>query len=110
MNKDDFVLLLQSVGILVNEGFTAEKNKNNYPRIDFWSYIWSYQNASGDAYADVKTYQVSYYDKRPPESNDSKIMELREILKSHNITPEIFHEFVSSDKVYHSYFSVDLYG
>lgn len=105
MKKNEFVELLNEIGVPVHEGITPQKDSKIYPRIDFWDYVWDYQVASGGAYMDVQTYQVSFYSKTP---RHHKLLELRNIMLEKGIMPSIYHEFVEAEKVHHSYFSVDL--
>lgn len=106
MNKKTFIELLLSLDICCNECYTPDKYKNTYPRIDFWDYIWEYQEASGSSYSDVQTYQVSFYSKTP---RHEKLIELRKKMSDMGLYPTIYHEYVDKDKVHHSYFSIELY-
>lgn len=105
MNKIEFIGLLKELGIQINEGITPEKAKGTYPRIVIWPYVSEFQAASGTAYNDVKTYQVSFMS---TSVDDPKLRELRlKMLKKH-LMPPISHEYIEDDRIWHSYFSVDL--
>lgn len=109
MNKSEFIELLQSLEIPVNEGESSVTNSTKYPRIVFWDYIWEDKVASDDDYLSVETYQVSFFAKEP---RHSKLIELRNLLRDHGIHPTIYHEYVEESgkdrKYYHSYFSIEL--
>lgn len=109
MNKSEFVNLLQSLGIPVNEGESSVTNSTKYPRIVFWDYIWEDKVASDDDYLCVETYQVSFFAKEP---RHPKLIELRNLLREHGMHPTIYHEYVEESgkdrKYYHSYFSIEL--
>ncbi len=105
MNKDEFVELLKGLGIQINEGITPEKAKGNYPRIIMWSYVSEFQAASGSAYNDVKTYQVSFMSM---SVDDPKLQELRTKMLVKHLLPRINHEYIEEDRIWHSFFSVDL--
>ena len=109
MNKSEFVNLLQSLGIPVNEGESSTVNSTKYPRIVFWDYIWNDKIASDDEYLSIETYQVSFFSKIP---RNPKLIELRNLLREHELHPTIYHEYVEENgkdrKYYHSYFSIEL--
>lgn len=105
MNKNEFVELLKELGIQINEGITPEKAKGNYPRIIIWSYISEYQPSSGTAYNDIKTYQVSFMS---TSVDDPKLSELRMKMLENHLMPRINHEYIEEDRIWHSFFSVDL--
>lgn len=109
MKKDEFIELLQSLEIPVNEGESSVSNSTKYPRIVFWDYIWNDQMASDSNYLTVETYQVSFFAKTP---RHPKLIELRDLLREKGLHPTIYHEYVEETgkdrKYYHSYFSIDL--
>lgn len=105
MNKSEFIEILQELGIQLNEGITPEKLKGSYPRIVIWPYVSEFQQASGSAYNDVKTYQVSLMSGNVDEP---KLLELRmKMLKKH-LMPRINHEYIEEERIWHSFFSIDL--
>ena len=105
MTKSELSELLHSTGVVVNEGIASQENINVYPRIVYWDYIWEDRLASGEVYEDWITYQVSFYSKTPKHP---KLIELRNKLRDWNVHPIIYHEFVEEDKVWHSYFAVEV--
>lgn len=105
MTKSELSELLHSTGVAVNEGIASQENINVYPRIVYWDYIWEDRLASGEVYEDWITYQVSFYSKIPKHP---KLIELRNKLRDWNVHPIIYHEFVEEDKVWHSYFAVEV--
>lgn len=109
MRKDEFIELLQELGIPLNEGQISVANSTKYPRIVFWDYVWQDQTASGSNYVTVETYQVSFFSKTP---RHPKLIELRSLLREKGLHPQIMHEYVEESgkdmSYYHSYFSIDL--
>lgn len=105
VTKSELSKLLHSLDIPVDEGITSPDNLNECPRIVYWQYIWDYVMSSGGDYENLVTYQISFYSRRP---SDPKLLELREILKEEEQYPLIYHEYVSDDKVWHSYFSLEV--
>ncbi len=105
INKNEFIDILKELGIQINEGITPEHAKENYPRIVMWAYVSEFQAASGSAYNDVRTYQVSLMSKEPDEP---KLQELRRKMLNNHILPSINHEYIEESRVWHSFFSIDL--
>lgn len=105
MTKKELSDLLHSLQIPVNEGIASQENTNKYPRVVYWDYIWEDILASGEEYENVETYQISFYSRTP---RNEKLMELREKLRKVGLHPTIYHEYVQEDKVFHSYFSVEV--
>lgn len=105
MNKDELVELIQSLEISSNEGIFSDKNKNVYPRIVYWDYVWEPQVASSEEYDTLVTYQISFMSNIP---RHPKLIELKHKLNEKNIFPQIQHEYVEQDKCWHSYFGIDV--
>jgi hypothetical protein len=105
MTKEELSELLHSLNIAVNEGVTSEKNENAYPRVLYWDYIWEDKLSSGECYEEWTTYQISFYSKTP---RHSKLIELRNRLRDWGIHPTFYHEYVEEDKVWHSYFAIEV--
>ncbi|HIU74394.1 MAG TPA: hypothetical protein IAC62_00760 [Candidatus Pelethocola excrementipullorum] len=105
MTKEELSNLLHSLDIPVNEGVASNENENKYPRTVYWDYIWEDVLASGEEYENRVTYQVSFYSKTPKHE---KLIELRERLRDIGKHPTIYHEYVEKDKVFHSYFSLEV--
>jgi len=105
MTKTELSELLHSVGIPVNEGITSDKNINVYPRIVYWAYIWEDYMASGDEYEVKSTYQISFYSKEPAPD---KLKELRQAMRDVGEHPIIYHEYIDTDKIWHSYFALEV--
>ncbi len=106
MTKNKLIEILKSLNIPVNEGIQNDKDANIYPRIVFWDYLWDPILASGEEYDTNVTYQVSFFSKKPP--HESKIKELKKVLKENGINPYIEHEFVQKERYFHSYFRVEI--
>jgi len=105
MTKQELSALLHKPGIPANEGITSNKNLNVFTRIVYWDYIWEDVLASGEEYDTKATYQVSFYSRVPA---DKKLLELRGYLREAGLHPVIYHEYVEEDKVFHSYFALEV--
>ena len=109
MDKDEFIDLLKKLNIPLNEGESSFSNSSKYPRIVFWDYVWEDKLASNENYVTVETYQISFLSS---QSRDPKLLELRDLLRDHDLHPTMYHELVDEKgkdrKYYHSYFSVEL--
>ena len=105
MTKKELSDILKSVGIPVNEGVTSPANFDSLPRIVYWAYLWEDRIASGQNYDAVNTYQISFYSDVP---SDEKLLELRDILRKKGLHPAISHEYVDADRVWHSYFALEV--
>lgn len=105
MNKMELATLLDSLGIQVNEGIQNDGSTKVYPRIVYWEYVWEPLTASGTEYDTNVTYQISFFSKIPREP---KLLELRNELKKINLFPIIQHEYIQEDKLFHSYFALEV--
>lgn len=109
MKKSELIEILNSIGIPAEEGESNIDNAKIYPRIVYWDYIWQDVMASGNNYAEVETYQISFFSKKP---RCKELLQLRNILRENKIHPLFTHEFVKEKNmdtgVYHTYFSVDI--
>ncbi len=105
MTKRELSEMLHEIGIPVNEGVTSDQNMNAYPRIIYWDYVWEDICASGERYDTKATYQVSFYAKKP---KCRELVELRDIMRSKGLHPTIYHEYVKEDKIFHSYFALEV--
>lgn len=109
MTKSEFIEILKQLNISFNEGASSINNSTKYPRLVFWDYLWEFKVASNKKYVTVKTYQVSFFAKKP---DDPKLLELVDLLLEHEIYPTIQHEWVEDKgkdlKYQHSFFSVEL--
>lgn len=105
MTKNEMVEILKASCDTVNEGITSTKNMNTYPRIVYWDYVWEDEMASGEEYEELETYQVSFYSRTPRHEN---LLRLRQLLREAGCHPTIYHEYVEEDKVWHSYFSLEV--
>lgn len=105
MDKDEFIKVLKSVNITVNEGIQNDKSTDYNPRIVFFEYLWEPFMASGKEYNTKVTYQVSFFSNI---SRDKKLVELKKAFKSKGINPIIEHEYVEADRCFHSFFPVEV--
>ena len=105
MTKKELSDILKIVGIPVNEGVTSPANFDSLPRIVYWAYLWEDRIASGQNYDSVNTYQISFYSDVP---SDRKLLELRDDLRKKDLHPTISHEYVEKDRVWHSYFALEV--
>lgn len=109
MKKSEMSKLLHSLGIPVNEGISSEENTNKFPKIVYWAYMEEDEMASGEAYHNKVTYQISFYAKIPQHE---KYKELRNMLREKGIHPVFYHEYVENDPIYskcwHTYFALEV--
>lgn len=105
VTKQELSRLLHRLNMPVNEGVTSPENFNRLPRIVYWEYLWEDRTSSGTDYDTVTTYQISFYADRP---SHSKLLELREYLREAGLHPIISHEYSIEDKIWHSYFAVEV--
>jgi len=105
MTKHELIELLDSLEIKINEGIQNDGNTNIYPRIVYWEFLWESLMASGKEYNTRVTYQISMFYQKP---RDAKLLELKNKLKAKGIFPNISHEYVSDDKHFHSYMSLEV--
>ena len=105
MTKEELSSLLHELNIPVNDSISSDENSAEIPRIVYWDYIWDDVMSSGETYSEMATYQISFYSDRP---RDPKLIELGDKLREVGIHPTIYHEYISEDRIFHSYFSVEI--
>jgi hypothetical protein len=96
--------MLHATGCPVNEGISDFDNGKKFPRIDYWEIAWDDVMASGDNYEDKITWQISFYSLTP---RNEKLIMLRDMMRKKGLHPTILHEFITDDKIWHSYFSLE---
>lgn len=104
MTKQELSKMLHATGCPVNEGISDLDNGKKFPRIDYWEIAWDDVMASGDNYEDKITWQVSFYSRTP---RNEKLIMLRDMMRKKGLHPTILHEFITDDKIWHSYFSLE---
>ena len=77
MTKQELSEMLHATGCPVNEGISDLDNGKKFPRIDYWEIAWDDVMASGD------------------------------MMRKKGLHPTILHEFITDDKIWHSYFSLE---
>ncbi len=107
MTKEELSQILHNTGCPVNEGVTDLKNTTTCPRIDYWEIVWENIMGSGGDYELKVTYQVSFYARKPREK---ALIDLKKALNEEGVYPVIYHEFNIEDRIWHSYFSVEVTG
>lgn len=109
LSKAELSKLLHGLDIAVNEGKTSDENRNTYPRIIYWPYVETDMVASGEAYSNLSTYQISFF-ARTPQHEKYKL--LRKMLRKKGLHPTFYHEYLENDpvfgKAWHTYFSIDV--
>jgi hypothetical protein len=105
MTKEELSKILHEACETVSEGVTPEKDVNTYPRIVYWDYVWDDTVASGKDYQEIDTYQVSFYARTPRHPD---LIRLRQLLREVGVYLTIYHEYNEEDKVWHSYFAVEV--
>lgn len=109
LTKAELSELLHSLEIAVDEGKASEENKNMYQRIVYWPFVEQDVVASGEAYANLATYQISFFARTPQHQ---KYKELRKKLREKGLHPMFSHEYIENDpifsKTWHTYFAIDV--
>ncbi len=100
MTQKELSEILHDSGCPVNEGVSSLKNEKVFPRIDYWEILW-------DDYENEITWQISFYARKP---RDPKLIALKNRLNELGYHPTIAHEYVTEDRVWHSYFSITTDG
>lgn len=106
LTKEKLVELIESLDINSNEGIINDEN-NECPRIVYWDYVWEPLSASGNTYNTIVTYQVSFMNYSPPRECKELLTLIKE-LSEYNKSPIINHEYVEKERIWHSYFSIDV--
>ena len=101
MTQKELSEILHDSGCPVNEGVSSLKNEKVFPR------MWEDTMASGDDYENEITWQISFYARKP---RDPKLIALKNRLNELGYHPTIAHEYVTEDRVWHSYFSITTDG
>lgn len=107
MTQKELSEILHDSSCPVNEGVSSLKNEKEFPRIDYWEIMWEDTMASGDDYESEITWQISFYARKP---RDPKLIALKKRLNELGYHPTIAHEYVTEDRVWHSYFSITTDG
>lgn len=107
LTKEKFIQILEEIKVSYNEGITQDDKTGVCPRVDFWDYAWEPIVASGNRYNTIVTYQISFYNYCIPRKS-KELLELIIALNDYNISPIINHEYVEKDKIWHSYFSIEI--
>ena len=105
MDKEQFKELLDSLGIAVNEGIQNDQHSKTLPRCVYFEFAWNDIIASGTQNHTEVDYQISFYAKTP---RDEKLVELKEKLNQNGFHPQIFHEYIETERMFHSYMSVSI--
>ena len=105
MTKKELIDLLKELDIPINEGIQNDKDKYTFPRIVFWEYVWSPIVASDTEYNTTVTYQISFFSNKP---RDEKLIKLKNLLNKKHLYPTIEHEYVKENKMFHSFFPVEV--
>lgn len=109
LTKKELSELLHNLNIPVDEGKVSDENEGKYPRILYWSYLEEDCMASGEAYKNLSTYQISFFARIPQHP---KYKQLRTMLRRKGIHPKFSHEYIEKDpifeKTWHTYFSLEV--
>lgn len=97
MTKTELSEVLHEVGVPVHEGITSKSDTNKYPRILYWPFVEQKKLASGGAYYNEVTYQISLF-ARTPQCEEFKKM--RKLLEEKGIYPVFEHEYIEKDSVF----------
>lgn len=105
MNKTELSNLLHSCCDAVNEWVSSKENERKSTRIVYWGYVDEDINASGTDYEEKRTYQISIYSD-VPECDAYKT--LRKKLRDMELHPVFYHEYIEQDKIFHTYFALEV--
>ena len=105
MTKSELSKILHDSGLPVNEWVSSKENESKYPRCVYWPYLEQDITASDEAYENNVTYQVSIYALTP---RIQEITHIREMLGKYDLHPIIYHEYIEKDRVFHTYFALEV--
>lgn len=105
MTKNELSNLLHSCCDAVNEWVSSKENERKNTRIVYWAYVDEDINASGAGYEEKRTYQISIYSNVPECAAYKKV---RKKLRELDIHPVFYHEHVEQDKIFHTYFALEV--
>ena len=105
MTKQEYIEILQSLEIPINEGIQNDKNTDVYPRVVFWDIAWEDIMASNSEYDTKVTYQTSFFSRHP---RDLKLIQLKKKLNEKGIGLFIQHEYIQDERYQHSYFAIEV--
>lgn len=107
LNREIWMSILEEIGIIFNEGEVSIQNIDTFPYLVFWDYLWENISASNQIYDTLITYQVSIFNTDPPKKN-KKLISLIQKLNKLGYKPLIQHEYIIDEKIWHSYFKIEL--
>ena len=107
MTQKELSEILHDIGCPVNEGVSSLKNEKVFKIIYYLYFMVVDTLASGDDYENEITWQISFYARKP---RDPKLIALKNRLNELSYHPTIAHEYVTEDRVWHSYFSITTDG
>lgn len=105
MTKKELVELLENLNVPLSEATPDDSDMEEEIRICYWDYVWDPISASGFEYNTIVTYQISVIADKP---RHPKLLELKNKLNDIGLLPRIQHEYITSDRRIHSYFSIDV--
>lgn len=107
ITKTELSALLHGIqGLNVGEGENFLDQKGSFPRCAYFEIAWEDDMASGDAYNETVTYQISFEARTP---RNAALLALKAALNAAGLHPSIYHERVSSKDspaYWHSYMSI----
>ena len=108
MERTDLIGALHKAFRTVYEGEKAARDTNVYPYAVYWDYVWEDISASGEAYEDLNTYQVSMFDRIPPRESP-EIMMFRKILRDEfGEHIAFYHEYYQEKTCWHTYCAIQI--
>ena len=107
MTKEELIELLDETNIDVSEGEQDDiQEKNRFPRLIFFDYVWDFHEASSDVYSTTVSYQISFFSRNPRDSIFISLIK-KFIDKKVNMT-NIQKEFIENGSYWHYYFSIEI--
>lgn len=107
MKKEELIEILDRTGINVSEGEQDDiQEKNIFPRLIFFDFVWDFHESSSKVYSTVVTYQISFFSRNP---RDPIFISLIKNLFGKKVNmSNIQKEFVENGSYWHYYFSIEI--
>ncbi|MDE6141316.1 MAG: hypothetical protein K2G03_01805 [Bacilli bacterium] len=106
MTINEFEEILKELKFDYSRGISNDEQVDE-PRLIFWDYVWEDISSSGEVYNTLVTYQISNFSIDSPREN-TKLINLKNKLARYDIRPIIYHEYVETSRIWHSYFSIEI--
>lgn len=105
MTKEELVKTLEKLNIPFNEAILSDDDTSSDEHICFWDYVWTPITSSSNSYSFTVTYQISFISDK---SRSKKLLELINLLLEEGHPVQVYREYISKNRQWHSYFSLDV--